>query len=51
MKKVYLEVKNEGFHGVYYKNSENCDKAFIGMFGDDCDDTLAHVGAKYLFKR
>lgn len=48
MKGRYFSWEQDGFYGVYYKNSKPSSKAFIVMLGDASDDRLAKSGVKYL---
>lgn len=48
--KIYLDVKQNGFYGVYWENVHSTRKAIILMLGDDADDRLAVSGAKWALK-
>lgn len=50
MKKIYFNVKDNGFYGAYYPCKIETKKAMIIMLGDDSKDRLAVSGAKWLHK-
>lgn len=51
MKKVRFETETDGFHGVYWENKVKTDVCMIMMLGDDSEDFLAKVGAKWIQKQ
>jgi len=51
MKKVRFETETDGFHGVFWENKVKTDVCMIMMLGDDSEDFLAKVGAKWIQKQ
>ena len=51
MKKVCFTVEKDGFYGTYYECQQRSEYVMIGLFGDDPNDFMAKMGAKWLHRQ
>lgn len=51
MQKQRFSIEQDGFYGTYYPAPVQSDCVMIGLFGDDPNDFMAKMGAKWLYRQ